>query len=186
MTPETLVYQFRKHFPQMPRIALLGIRGFLNPENKMDVYDDVIIRFIDGTISAFRASVDPGSYYLQNPVNEHGCARLQCGLWWYTRGEHHAKPAFVQLEEVTVDRLDPRGNKRMQDSGFFGVNIHSGGPEYLVGRYSAGCQVIWSEEPWKAQWLDFYVPLIGAMVDMGVSRIPYLLVDKLEAEPVIE
>jgi hypothetical protein len=185
--PESVAWQFSKYFPsEMPKVALLGIRGYLDSENKMDIYDDLIIRWVDGQIAPFRCSVDPGSYYLNHPLNPQGCARLQCGLWSYTRGEHHTKRALVQADEVTIDRIDSDGRKKGEESGYFGINIHSGGPEYLVGRWSAGCQVLWTREPWKDEWTNFYDPLCAAMDIFNVNKIPYLLVDKLVAEPIKE
>lgn len=185
MTPETFRYQFRNVLKDFPKIVLLGIRGYKyeDGENKLGIYDDSIIRCIDGQIKIFTASVDPGIYYINNPVNPSGCAKLQCGLWKYRLGEHHAHPALVQADEVTVDRLDKTGKRLCSDSGWFGINIHSGGAEYLVGRYSAGCQIIKTVEPWKGNWTEFFLPIFTATQVFEQKTIPYLLVDKLEAIP---
>lgn len=181
MDPETFAWQFRTKLKTLPSVCLLGIRGFLEPENKMDIYDDVIVRWIDGELTPFRASVDPGSYYLLHPLNPQGCARLQCGFWEYARGEHlHSHQALIQADEVTVDRLGKDGRFNGSDTGWFGINIHSGGNEYLVGRWSAGCQVIYTEEPWDAQWLEFFEPICGALAKSKQTRIPYLLIDDVE------
>lgn len=189
MTLDAFRYQFRKSLPDVPKIALLGVRGYKYEDgstvNKLGIYDDSIIRHIDGELKIFTASVDPGKFYIDHPINPQGCARLQCGLWSYTVGEHlHSHKALVQADEVGVDRLDRDGKKLGQEYGYFGINIHSGGPEYLVGRYSAGCQVLRSDEPWKAQWLDFFTPIVSAVEIFKQKNIPYLLVDKLEAIPV--
>lgn len=185
MTPETFRYQFRNVLKDFPKISLIGIRGYKyeDGENKIGIYDDAIVRCIDGVIKIFTASVDPGIYYINNPVNPSGCAKLQCGLWKYRLGEHHAHPALVQADEVTVDRLDKTGKRLCTDSGWFGINIHSGGAEYLVGRYSAGCQIIKTVEPWKGNWTEFFLPIFTATQVFEQKTIPYLLVDKLEAIP---
>lgn len=186
MTSDTFRYQFRNVLKDIPKICLLGIRQYNNSEIKSPstIYDDSIVRYIEGEIKIFTASVDPGSYYINHPLNPQGCAQLKCGLWSYAIGEHHTHKALVQAEEVTVDRLDRNGKRMGEESGYFGINIHSGGPEYLVGRYSAGCQVIKSTEAWKDEWTDFYGPILTAVEIFKQKRIPYLLVDKLEAIPV--
>jgi hypothetical protein len=163
MDIQSFKYQFRNYaIAKDCKILLLGIRGYLrNGENlnSFNIYDDAIVRCIDGDVKIFPASVDPGKYYINHPINPHGCAKLKSGLYSYAMGEHHAMKALVQANEVTVDRLDSGGKKVSEESGWFGINIHSGGPEYLVGRYSAGCQVIKTTEAWKAQWLDFFSPM---------------------------
>lgn len=184
MTHESFCYQFRKHLKEVPKIALLGIRGYSStdyPNNITSLYDDAIVRYMNGEIKIFEASVDPGAYYVNNPINALGCARLKTGLWYYQYGEHlHNHPCLTQAEEVTVDRLDRHGKKLCEDTGHFGVNIHSGGPEYLIGRYSAGCQIIKTGEAWKDKWQDFFLPLFAAMGIYDQKKIPYLLVDRLE------
>jgi hypothetical protein len=43
-------------------ISLIGIRAALEPspaENRMDVYDDIILRVIDGSITQWVTSTDP-------------------------------------------------------------------------------------------------------------------------------
>lgn len=186
MTPESVAFQFKNHFEVMPKVAILGVRGYtvqgyMSAPN--DIYDDAIISWIDGHIEIFRGSVDPGSYYLQHPLNPMGCARLKCGLWSYRIGEHLHKKALVQADEVIVHRIDKNGNKQSEDSGWFGINIHSGGAEYLVGRYSAGCQVIWTQEPWRNEWLKFFEPICSAMDLFKITKVPYLLIDTLQAIP---
>lgn len=184
MNIESIRYQFRNHFKVIPPMALLGVRGYSDNTNPTDIYNDAIIRVIEGEFFEFMASVDPGAYYISHPMNPMGCARLKAGLYSYKLGEHLSNPALVQADEVNVDRLDKDGKKVGEESGHFAINIHSGGPEYLVGRYSAGCQVIKTKEPWKAEWLDFFTPIQVGCGIFKQTTIPYLLVDALEAMPV--
>lgn len=187
MDLESYKYQFRKHFKYIPAITIMGLRGDRDPERRNDltnIYDDSIITCIDGVLKEFQASVDPGDYYVSHPVNPQGCARLKTGLWQYQLGEHlHAHKALVQADEVTVDRLDKNGKKLCEDSGYFGINLHSGGPEYLIGRYSAGCQIIKTSEAWKDKWVEFFLPIFSAVEIFNQKKIPYLLLDKLEPIP---
>lgn len=184
---ELVLLQFRKTafvFTEYP-VKILGIRGnFLeegqSAENDMGIYDDLIVAIIGNQVTGFRASTDPGWYYINHPVNPKGCAQLQPGLWWYEAGLHHGHQAFVQSDAVGVNRLDEKGSVIEREIGWFGINIHSGGPEYRVGRYSAGCQVINSpQEPWGEAWRAFYDPIIKSLAQAEQRRIPYLLVDKL-------
>lgn len=182
MDTESFCYQFRNVLKDIPKISLLGIRGY-GQENKSGIYDDAIIRNINGEIKIFSASVDPGKYYIDHPLNPQGCARLKAGLWTYGLGEHHTREALIQVEEVAVDRIDRTGKRTGEEHGWYGINIHSGGPEYLVGRYSAGCQVIRADEAWKFQWLEFFEPIKKAVLEFNQRRIPYLLIESLTAIP---
>lgn len=184
MNVESFKYQFRKVLKDLPKISLMGIRGYADNENKSDLYNDAIARCIDGELKIFTASVDPGKYYIDHPMNPMGCAKLKAGLYQYKLGEHHAHDALVQADEVFVDRLDKNGKRTGEENGWFGINIHSGGPEYLVGRYSAGCQVLRVSEAWKDNWLEFYTPIKVGTEIFQQKTIPYLLVDSLEALPV--
>lgn len=188
MDLDSFKYQFRNVMKDIPKICLLGIRGYMNPERSAvdSIYDDAIVRCIGDEIKLFTASVDPGRFYIDHPMNPQGCAKLKTGLWHYQLGEHHSKRALVQADEVTVYRLNKHGKVVGEENGYFGINVHSGGPEYLVGRYSAGCQVIKATEPWQREWLDFFTPISAAVEIYNQTKIPYLLVDNLDAIPVSE
>lgn len=182
MNLESFTDQFRNVLKEIPKICLLGIRGYENKDAfkaPNNIYDDAIVSCIDGCVKVFTASVDPGKYYIDHPLNPQGCARLKCGFYHYQIGEHHARKALVQSSEVLIERLDKHGKRVSDESGFFGINIHSGGAEYLVGRYSAGCQVIKTSEAWKNEWLDFFTPILVGSEIYGQKKIPYLLVDRL-------
>ncbi|MFZ4696357.1 MAG: hypothetical protein ACOYMV_14650 [Verrucomicrobiia bacterium] len=167
------------------RVALLGVRGYFLNEGKpgvndLGIYEDAIIRRIGEDLTLWRASVDPGLKYVREPMNPKGCASLMSGLWWYEIGEHKNHPALTQACPVVVRRLDREGRPAQSESGFFGLNIHSGGAEYSVGGFSAGCQVIQSPEgPWGETWKRFFDPLSAAMRESKQTRVPYLLVDAL-------
>lgn len=170
-------------------VALMGVRGYDlamgDPgENDVGIYDDAIIRRIGDELTVWRASTDPGLIYIKNPTNPKGCASLRPGLWWYALGPHKNHPALVQEEPVEVDRVSVTGKVVSRDRGFFGLNIHSGGSQYSVGSFSAGCQVIWCPEgAWGATWARFYEPIAAAMQGAGQKRVAYLLVDRLNAVP---
>lgn len=167
-------------------VRLLGIRGYQQgpdgERNRMGIYDDAIIRCIGEEITIWPASTDPGKYYIMHPMNPHGCAQLQCGLSWFRVGMHlNTHTALVQDSEFTVNRLDKTGVKICQETGWFGINNHSGGPEYQVGKWSAGCQVVQSPEcAWGKTWMNYFNPIFAAIDSTGQKRVPYLLVDRLK------
>lgn len=170
-------------------VRLLGVRNFYVPNGGRDkkpsnIYDDAIFRCIAGMVTEWRASTDPGQYYIRHPMNPKGCAQLQEGLWWFRHGLHlNLHTALIQDSEMSVLRLDECGHIESSESGWFGLNNHSGGAEYQIGKFSAGCQIIHCPEgAWGATWQAYYQPILEAAPRPG--RVPYLLVSSLKAEPV--
>jgi hypothetical protein len=100
-------------------------------------------------MEAWPATTDPGSFYLHNPMNPHGCAIVVPGqyrrLWQL--GWHHGDAAFVQSSPVKVFRDVNRDTMLDLDGvpieeGLFGIDGHHAGDNSLhVDRWSAGCQV---------------------------------------------
>jgi len=100
-------------------------------------------------------TTDPGTYYLENPMNVKGTAIL-CpgqyrGAWRF--GLHRNKyEALVQHKAVKVWRdsnrdavLDLDVPFRVAHEGKFGINFHrsttASGGSTKIGKWSAGCQV---------------------------------------------
>ena len=198
------VLEAMKGLPAAP-VRLLGLRGFCealgDPEhNELGIYDDLLVRVIGTSIARFRASTDPGWKYIQRPVNPKGCAQLCCGDWNFRLGWHKGHPALVQAGVFRVNRLDARGRRVSTESGDdFAINNHSGGSEYTVGGFSAGCQILWVPEgAWGKTWHDYFDPIADAILP-GASRnadlyaeavarnvnVPYRLTDRLPALPVM-
>ena len=115
------------------------------------VYKDTQRRW---RLKIWPATTDPGRYWLERPQNPAGTAILVPGQYRgaYQVGKHQGKyTALCQAGPVRVWRdnnLDqivdygPRGGSVY--SGIFGINIHRTNPygeSYLVGQWSAGCQV---------------------------------------------
>lgn len=129
--------------------------GTLN-EDELNVWNDLrmVIEFKNDKpeiIGCWQATTEPGRYYVQNPMNANGAARIAFGQYraWQlgTHGNADPHEALVQTGgPVTVHRDTNRDGSRagdMVESGFFGINQHWGGdsPESDIGRWSAGCQV---------------------------------------------
>lgn len=152
---------------------------------QFDRYNDTLIVF--GTQNGqplcrcFLATVDPGRFYTEHPLNRKGCAHLLNGQYRYTIGKHHISspngyPALVQAGKVKIWRDQNRNFLRDGcdgvETGFFGVNIHAGGTATEVGRQSAGCQVIKGGR-YGAPWRSF----MNLMNRDSNSRFWYSLVD---------
>jgi hypothetical protein len=134
-------------------LNIVGIRGKSTTPN---IFNDVInLLYKDGTGSwqlyTFDATTDPGTYWLQNPLNPQGTAILKEGQYVGSHiiGMHRNKYlALVQRMPVTVIRdinrdgtLDFSGK---EDRGLFGINIHRAmqqGVTKTIDKFSAGCQV---------------------------------------------
>lgn len=97
----------------------------------------------------------------------------------FKTGIHQGRfPAFVQAESFHVNRIDREGKVETIEFGEFGIHLHSGGPGVDVGRFSAGCQVIWSPEGFFGKtWHDFFDPAVDAMHQNQQSLMPYMLID---------
>lgn len=118
-------------------------------------YDDVIgIAYKENgqkILKMYKGTTDPGTYYLQNPLNEDGCAILAPGqyLGSFTIRKHRGKYyALCQNGVVRVyrdgdlDKEHDMNPEDLVDEGNIGLNIHHGGDSKEVGRNSAGCQVV--------------------------------------------
>lgn len=134
-------------------LNLFCIRNECKESNK---FDDLIgVAYMDKAgnerIFICPATTDPGSPYLQNPINAAGTAILAPGYYrkMFKLGKHKGYTALVQISPVTVIRdtnknttLDFNSPKR--ETGMYGINLHRAGEntiEMLVGKHSAGCQV---------------------------------------------
>lgn len=100
----------------------------------------------------YNATTDPGTFWLNNPMQPEGTAILAQGQYVdaYELGLHKGEyEALVQRKPVTIYRdydrtayLDMLNGKA--ETGFFGIDIHralSEGKTFYVDEFSAGCQV---------------------------------------------
>lgn len=101
---------------------------------------------------SYSITTDPGTYWLQHPMNVKGTAVLVPGQYrdCYALGYHRRKkdhPALIQIRPVTVWRDNDRDSvpeAAKEDRGMFGINIHRSnfdGTTQSIGKWSAGCQV---------------------------------------------
>jgi hypothetical protein len=167
-------------------VRLIGIRGALEPcagQNGFEHYDDLIAVMIQKEPPrAWRASTDPSRALVSHPVNPAGAAQLVPGCWWMKKHFLHGDPAkkcLGQSRDVTVRRLDAKGNPARVETGQFGICVHSGGAGIDTGRFSAGCQIVANNDGYFGEpfWSEFILPIRKAMDRFGLKEVPYLLME---------
>ena len=143
-----------KIFTRPFELNIVGVRSDSIQPNSFDDQLTVFFKGNDGKwqFHQFAATTDPGTYWLQNPMNPQGTAILKHGQYINSHriGLHRGKYlALAQQRPITVIRdydrnasLDFMNGK--EQTGLFGINIHHAsvnGTTKSVDKYSAGCQV---------------------------------------------
>lgn len=136
------------------QLNIIGIRSTSIIPNKFD--DEIHVFYKVAPLKWFyhvyKATTDPGTFWLRNPMQPQGTAILAQGQYKgaYRIGLHQGKyKALVQAKPITVIRdydrdakLDFRNGSKSK--GMYGINIHRAslnGVTKQVDKYSAGCQV---------------------------------------------
>ena len=146
-------------------VNIVGIRNDYTGRTVTNRFDDKItISYkIDNEWQyyEFDCTTDPGDDWVENILNEKGVAILKPGQY---RGSHKLRLhqgkylALGQKKEVTVYRDRNKDNvydfdESKTDTGIFGINIHratkhAGKKSTYIDKWSAGCQVIASNDDW--------------------------------------
>jgi len=143
-----------KVFTQPYQLNIVGVR---NKSIVPNIFSDEIHVFYKTTplkweYHIFKATTDPGTFWLENPMNPQGTAVLEQGQYAdaYQIGMHRDEyEALVQVKPMTVLR-DYQRNAYIdflngtKETGLFGIDIHRAkaqGTTLYVDEYSAGCQV---------------------------------------------
>jgi len=148
-------------------VNIIGIRNSDTNGKVTNKFDDIItISYKDENgewnYHEYKCTTDPGDDWIENPwIEEIGCAVLKPGQY---RGSHKIRlhggkyTALGQKKPVTVYRDNNRNDKyefdeSSCDTGVFGINIHratalEGKTSTNVNKWSAGCQVIASNDDW--------------------------------------
>lgn len=135
----------------------LNIVGLRSENTKANSFDDEIHVFYktennNWNYHAYKATTDPGTFWLNSPSYTQGTAILAQGQYKdaYAIGLHRGKyEALRQIKPVTILRDYNRDslldfNNGTEETGIFGINIHraeSNATTKYIDKYSAGCQV---------------------------------------------
>ena len=144
------------------QLNIVGLRSKSAQSNTFDDEIHVFYKTENGkwNYHAYRATTDPGTFWLNNPSYEKGTAILAQGQYKdaYSIGLHKGKyKALVQRKPVTVIRDYDRDafldfNNGTKQTGYFGINVHraeSSGTTRFINKYSAGCQVFQNAEDFE-------------------------------------
>ena len=146
-------------------VNIVGVRNSETGTKVTNKFDDKItISYkIDGEwqFHCFDCTTDPGTHWVENIMRKEGVAVLKPGQY---RGSHKLRLhqgkylALGQQRDVTVYRDNNRDDNYDLDdnntqTGLFGINIHratkyEGRKSSQVDKWSAGCQVIASNDDW--------------------------------------
>lgn len=137
-----------------PTKLLVGLR---TDETLSNTFDDFMALIVNGrVIDVWECSTTAGKYWIQNPVTVGGVtgtAVLQVGyypkMWKFVTAPNWANlwlkaPYFQQVSPCKVYRDGDKNaalDKRVTQTGLFGINGHRAGAGSFVDRWSAGCQV---------------------------------------------
>jgi len=146
-------------------INIVGIRNMEAGERVTNKFDDhITISYMVDNVwyyEIFNCTTDPGDDWMDKPIDSKGCAILKPGQ--YPKSHklrlHQGKYlALGQQNNVTVYRDRDKDGKYDFDestieSGVYGINIHratkhAGKTSTYVDKWSAGCQVIASNDDW--------------------------------------
>lgn len=146
-------------------VNIVGIRNMDAGERVTNKFDDhlTISYKIDDDwfYEIFDCTTDPGDDWMDKPMNSKGCAILKPGQYPKShklRLHQGRYLALGQQNNVTVYRDRDKDGKydfdeSTVDTGLYGINIHratkhAGKKSTRVDKWSAGCQVIASNDDW--------------------------------------
>jgi hypothetical protein len=169
-------------------LNIVGIRSAVNKPNK---FDDVFFIFYKNDknqiiYKIFPCTTDPGTYWLNYPMNPLGTAAVKAGQYIdaYKIGLHRGYTALQQAGNLKVyrdldrnDTFDFLEDKVYNASADAGINIHKAGAGATedVNKWSAGCQVFKSTK-------DFDEFMLAAKKhrDLYGNKFTYTLLDERE------
>ncbi|WP_103072278.1 hypothetical protein [Aquimarina sediminis] len=150
-------------YTQPYRLNIVGYRSRFVRSNRFD--DEIHVFYTNDTgkwvYHIFKATTDPGQYWLANPMHPQGTAFLKKGQYIdaYSLGLHRGiYPALVQTAPVDIIRNYQRKGlfkwfeSGTRKTGNFGINIHRAGKQgttKIIDAFSAGCLVFANAEDFK-------------------------------------
>ena len=146
-------------------VNIVGVRNSSTDGAVTNKFDDhITVSYkVNGEwqFRCYEATTDPGKHWVENIMNKHGVAILKPGQY---RGSHKIRKhqgrydALGQQKPVKVYRDNNKDGKydlseENVHEGIYGINIHratkyAGKKSTQIDRWSAGCQVIASNDDW--------------------------------------
>ena len=178
----------RKGFRLYTRPYEVNIVGIRSKNTRSNRFDDEIHVFyktspVKWIYHVYKATTDPGTFWLENPMEPRGTAILAEGQYVdaYEIGLHRGLyPALVEKRPVTILR-DYNRNSTLdffngrKDTGVFGINIHralANGKTKYVDKFSAGCQVFEDADDFEQ-----FMRITGRHQKLYGNSFTYTLID---------
>tara|TARA_R100001463_G_scaffold38095_4_gene81843 strand:+ start:1542 stop:2162 length:621 start_codon:yes stop_codon:yes gene_type:complete len=148
-------------------LNIIGIRNALSKNKVTNKFDDTMTLSYKNAAGVwqfhtFDCTTDPGTHWVENTLSDKGVAILKPGQY---RSSHIIRKhqgryeALGQHKPVKVYRDNNRDHnydldEKTIEEGIFGINIHratkyAGKKSTQIDKWSAGCQVIASNDDWK-------------------------------------
>ena len=170
-------------------LNIIGIRNSSTGSKVTNRFDDKItLSYKDNGIWKFHmfdCTTDPGTHWVENIMRKDGVAVLKPGQYRHSHKirKHQGRyEALGQQKPVTVYRDNNRDqnydlNNNNTQTGLFGINIHratkyAGKKSTQIDKWSAGCQVIASNDDWK-----LFMKICRKARDTWNNNFTYTLLD---------
>jgi hypothetical protein len=170
-------------------LNIIGVRNSETEGRVTNAFDDCITLSykLDGEwkFHCFKCTTDPGTHWVENLLNPNGVAILKPNQYRGSHkiGLHQGKyEALRQQKSLEVYRDD--NQDRIYDcleedieKGIFGINIHratakTGGKSTRVDKWSAGCQVIASNDDFAV-----FMKICNQAKDLWGNSFTYTLIE---------
>ena len=166
-------------------LNIIGVRSNSVMANSFDDWLYLVFRDEEMAMQmhCFSITTDPGTYWLEHPMNVNGTAVLVPGQYRgsHMLGKHRGKyDALVQAKPVKVYR-DNNGDNVLDfsgpiEEGLFGLNIHRSsatGSSQVVEKWSAGCQVFQNVSEY-----NFFIETCKQAVALYGNSFTYTLLEE--------
>ena len=170
-------------------VNIVGIRNSDTKNKVTNKFDDCITvsykKNGEWKFYCFECTTDPGTHWVENIMRKEGVAVLKEGQY---PGSHKIRKhqgryeALGQQRNVTVYRdANKDGTYDLSDdntqTGLFGINIHratkyAGKKSTQVDKWSAGCQVIASNDDWT-----LFMKIMRKARDTWSNNFTYTLIE---------
>jgi len=170
-------------------LNIVGVRNSETKNRVTNAFDDCITLSykLDGEwkFHCFKCTTDPGTHWVENLLNPNGVAILKPNQYRGSHkiGLHQGKyEALRQQKALEVYRDDNQDGvydclEEDVDKGIFGINIHratakTGGKSTRVDKWSAGCQVIASNDDFAV-----FMKICNQAKDLWGNSFTYTLIE---------